>query len=226
MSFAHAGGMGDSAACLSPFFSLEGGYAMNRVNGYEYTTTTDTTTISSVEKRTQYTGRLAAGVLNMVDDQYGLTAELGWGYYGQTKLTPPVELSLLIPAALSTQYTISGFDILVGGAFIQQYYSLSLKLGALVQNMQVDNHSIVSGMTGVGIFDNKYNVTGVLPTVKFGVSYNVDANWSIVASYLLAWGATNETTITYNPATTTYDFDHNAQNPMINAGLIGIQYVV
>ena len=65
----------------------------------------------------------------------------------------------------------------------------------------------------------------VLPALKLGGAYNIDANWGITASYLFAFGASTGTTATYTPAAATnFSLDINTQNPTINAFMIGVQY--
>ena len=225
-SFVYAGEMGGASNCCSPFVSLEGGYTLNKINGYEYTTTPVTTTIESVKKSNHYTARLAAGMINMIDEDFGVTGELGWGYYGRTTLTPPVGLAITIPAALSDRYTLTGFDVLVGGAFVQPNYSLSLKVGAMIQNMQQNDSAYSSGIVSISSISTKTNETAVLPELKLGAAYNIDSNWGITGSYLFAYGATTATTINYNTALAQYALTVDTQNPMTNTLLLGIQYTV
>ncbi len=221
-SFVHAGAMGDASCTPSAFVALEGGYSWNKINGFEFTSST--TTISAVKQQNQYTVRLAAGLIHMMDDDWGLTGELGWGYYGRTTFNLPV-ISLAFPINATSKYTISGFDALIGGAFIQPYYSLSLKVGGLIQNMQQSNTASLNYLGGAYTINEKHTSAAVLPALKLGGAYNIDANWGITASYLFAFGASTGTTATYTPAAATnFSLDINTQNPTINAFMIGVQY--
>ncbi len=236
-SLIYAGGMGDNCGetGCSPaaFASVEGGYTFNKINGFEITTGTEanalTTTIDSEKKQNQYTVRIAGGLMNMIDDTFGLTGEIGWGYYGRTTFNLPT-LTIELPVNTTTKYTLYGFDALVGMAFVQPYYSLSLKIGGLVQNMQINNTATFNDpTTGLGVYtlNKKSNTTAVLPALKFGGAYHVDENWAITASWLFAFGASTGTTYTRSPAAVTnLSIDVNTQNPMTNSFMLGIQYSV
>lgn len=230
----HAGEMGDSSCAPSAFASVEGGYTYSKIDGLEFTTGTGiaatTTTISSDKQQNQYTVRLAAGLINMIDDTFGVTGELGWGYYGSTTFNLPA-LSLIVPYNVTSKYTLSGFDALIGAAFVQPYYSLSFKVGGLIQNMQVSNTSSFADLIapGIGVYtaNEKHNSTAVLPAIKLGGAYNIDNNWAITASWLFAYGASPGSTFTYTPAAVTnVTLDVNTQNPMTNSFMLGIQYSV
>ena len=225
-SFVYAGSMGeDGSSCFAPFVSLEGGYTANKINGYSFSSNVDTITYTSVKKKDQYTGRLAVGILSMMDDQFGFTGELGWGYYGRTTLTPPTGLLLTIPASVSSRYTLTGFDALLGAAYIQTYYSLFFKAGAVIQNMQ-ENSTSYPNIASIAVANIKHNSTAVLPAIKLGIGYNIDYNWTITGSYLFAYGASRSTSISYDGTADAYTLNANNQNPMMNTLMLGIQYTV
>lgn len=220
-SYIYAGGMGDANCSPSAFASVEGGYTWNKIDGFSFVT--PTTTFSAVKNQDQYTARLAAGVINMLDDEWGFTGELGWGYYGRTTFTLPVT-ALFTPVNLTSKYTLTGFDALIGLSFVQTYYTLSLKVGGMIQNMHHENTSITDNVLIVDYdLTEKSNSAAVLPVVKLGAAYNIDANWSITGSYTLTYGANNGTTITY-PAVGVPNISVNTQNPMMNTLMLGIQY--
>lgn len=219
----NAGGMGDSNCSPSAFGSIEGGYTYNRIGGFEFAT--GTTSLSSKKQQNQYTARFAAGAISMIDDSFALTGELGWGYYGRTTFNLPA-LAVALPVDISSKYTLTGFDALIGAAWIQPYYSLSFKVGGLIQNMQINNTaSFIDPALAILVANTKSNSTAVLPAVKLGAAYNVDTNWAITASWLLAFGASTGTTVTYIPATVpNFSLEVNTQNPMTNSFMLGIQY--
>lgn len=227
-SFIYAGAMGDASCAPSAFGSVEGGYTWNKIDGFDFTT--GVTTYSATKNQDQLSVRLAAGVINMLDDDFGVTGELGWGYYGRSTFDLPAA-SLFAPINATSQYTLSGFDVLIGAAYVQTYYSLSLKVGGLIQNMQQKNTLTFTDPGGlfadpaVYTFTGKHNHTAVLPAVKLGAAYNIDQNWSITGSWLFAFGATTGTTVTFTPAAiTNFAVDVNTQNPMQNTFMLGIQY--
>lgn len=224
----YAGAMGAPNCAPSAFGSIEGGYTWNKIDSLELAT--GPTTFSIDKKESPYSFRLAAGVISMMDDELGFTGELGWGYYGSTTFDFPV-ISPGYPFSASSKYTLSGFDVLVGTAYVQTYYSLSLKVGGLIQNMQhkstmtVDDTLGALGIPTVYTFTEKRNYTAVLPAVKLGAAYNVDSNWSITGSWLFAFGGTTGTTINFTPAAVNnFAVDVNSQNPMTNTFMLGIQY--
>ena len=236
-SFVQAGEMGDSSCAPSAFMSLEGGYTYNKINGIQFTTGTGTaatsTTVKAQKKQNKLTTRLAAGVISMIDDSFGVTGELGWGYYGRSTFNLPAA-SLLIPVNVTSKYTLSGFDVLIGAAFVQTYYSLSFKVGGLIQNMQINNTASLTYpapapalFAGVYTYNEKHNSTAVLPAMKLGANYNIDTNWAITASWLLAYGGSTGTKFNYTPAAVTkLALDVNTQNPMTNSFMLGFQYSI
>jgi hypothetical protein len=227
-SFIYAGAMGDASCAPSAFGSVEGGYTYNKIDGVDFTF--GTTTLSTTKNQDQLSVRLAAGVINMFDDDFGVTGELGWGYYGRTTFDLPA-VSIAAPVNATSQYTLSGFDVLIGTAYVQTYYTLSFKVGGLIQNMQQKNtftFNDTAGLLGgpaLYTFTGKHNSAAVLPALKLGGGYNIDQNWSITGSWLFAFGATTGTTFNITPAAiTNLSVDVNTQNPMQNSFMIGIQY--
>jgi hypothetical protein len=227
----HAGGMGDQSCgntgnCSAGFISLEGGYTVNTIGNYNFTLLgVGGGAFESIKTSQHYTGRLAAGMLNMMDDQVGMTGELGWGYYGRTTLNPPN----LIFGNLTIQNTLTGFDALVGIAYVQPYFSLSFKAGGLIQNMVTNTTSSTDfaallGFPATFATSTKVNQTAVLPEIKLGASYNFDSNWGLTAAFISAFGSSPKTTATFDPVSGDAVLTTNNQNPTINALLLGVQY--
>lgn len=238
-SFVYAGDMGgdcgDAGCTPTAFGVLEGGYTFNKINGVEVTTgtgtTATTTTLSAEKQQSQYTVRIAAGLINMIDDTFGFTGELGWGYYGSTTFNlPVVTLTASMPVNTTSKYTLYGLDALAGVAFVQPYYSASLKVGGLIQNMQINNTTSFIDLTsaaGTYTINKKSNSTAVLPAIKLGGAYNVDTNWAITASWLFAFGASTGTTYNFTPSqVTNFSVDVNTQNPMMHSLMLGVQYSI
>ncbi|MCL5271755.1 MAG: hypothetical protein M1486_00185 [Gammaproteobacteria bacterium] len=228
-SIIHAGGMGDSNFCCSAFMSLEGGYTLNAIDGYNFALIGTNTFITSTETDDHYSARIAAGMLNMMDDQFGVTGELGWGYYGKTTLNPSIGNVAPLPGTLTISHTLSGFDALLGVAYIQPCYSLSFKAGALIQNMQTHTTAVFAPAFALPFYDNysiKENKTAVLPEVKLGAAYNFNENWSLTGAYIFAWGSDTKTSGAFNLNTQTGSLDINNQNPTLNSLMLGVQYTV
>jgi hypothetical protein len=221
-SLVHAGGMGGQSNCCSGFVAFEGGYTVNSIGNYNFTLIGTGLELSSIKKSQHYTGRLAVGMINMMDDNFASTAELGWGYYGRTSLNP----SFLGYGNLTIKRTITGFDALVGVAFIQPNYSLSFKAGALIQNMTTQTSATLSDLNFpfFNTYNSKENQTAALPEIKLGAAYNIDNNWSLTAAYLFALGSSSKTTGTFNVNTSRSTISTNSLNPTINSLLLGIQF--
>ncbi len=221
-SLAHAGSMGGEIT-NSGFLAIEGGYAVNSIKNYDFAIIGDNTAITSIKSNQNYVGRIGAGMLFMMDEQFGITSELGWGYYGKTTLKPATGIF----DDITIKYTISGFDALIGIAYIQPSFSLSLKAGALIQNMQKQTNAIVNDMLlfpDVFSFNSKSVQTAALPEIKLGASYNIDSNWSITGAYVFAAGSTPRLSGTFNVNTLNATLISNTQNTTLNVGLLGIQY--
>lgn len=222
-----AGAMGavDQAVCLKSFLAAEGGYTWSQTNGYNLSITGYDTRFVSQEKMSGATGRLSAGLIRQIDD-LGLSAEVGFGYYGSVTSTPSLTVlggALALPN-VSNKSTLSGLDVLVGIAYIDQDYSYSLylKAGGLVENMSTNFNT---SLTTLDISESG-NITAALPEIKVGGAYEFDENWSLTASYLHAFGSSPTTHGTINLTTLNTHLNANTQNPSINSVLVGIQYVI
>ncbi|MFA6302252.1 MAG: hypothetical protein WC627_03855 [Legionella sp.] len=218
----HAGAMGDSDSpfCLATFIGLEGGYSNNTIDGYDLTATGLGTIFTPTKTNTGYTGRLSVGVSNRIDEWAG-SGEIGWGYYGRTTL------SALDPfdfAALSNEYTLTGFDILAGVAWVPSNLSVYLKGGAMIQNMSTKfnaNFDLASNFLTL-----EENKTAVLPEIKFGGAYNFSDNWAITAAVQYVFGATVKTTGNIDFIGDTSDLTINNRNTSIGTVLVGLQYSI
>ena len=223
----HAGAMGaaDSVPCLSSFFLLEGGYAENQLKGYDYSLTGMNGHLKSKEKNTNYAGRLGAGMLRAVTEEFAVSSEIGYGIYGRTKHTP----SAIDPAYLNVQNTINGFDALAGIAYTDIDWSIFLKAGALVETRTTKTTSdftVFNLPLVVAVFNETVHHTAVLPEIKIGGAYNFDPNWAVTLAYLHAFGASPKTTGDINVTTNKITFNNDQLNPSVDAVLVGIQVTV
>jgi len=218
----HAGGMGDQLNTISGFAALEGGYSFNSIDNYNYTLIGVNNALTSTKSSEHYAVRLAGGMMFMMDEQFAMTSELGWGYYGRTTLDP----AFTGFGNLTIESSINGFDALLGIAFVQPSYSLSLKAGALIQNVRTETTVSTTALAFplVDTFTLKSNQTGVLPEIKLGASYNFDNNWSITGAYMYALGTTQQTNGSLDVNTLRATLNSNTRNPTLNTVLLGIQY--
>lgn len=220
-------GCGGSSACGTAFVALEGGYTTNTINGYNLSITGLNTVITSTKKIQGETVRLSAGMIAAMDEQFAVTGEVGWGYYGRTSMTPTVG-GIIVPGTFAISHTLTGFDALVGAVYTQPSYNLFFKAGALIQNMQTSTNANFTAFVfpDVNTLKEEYNNTAVLPEIKLGGAYNFNENWALTAAYMFALGASPKTTGDFNVNTGTSSLSINTQNPTINSLLLGVQYTV
>lgn len=225
-AFAYAGDMGEdpSMCCVTTFFSLEAGYTKTNIEGFNIDLI-GVGTLAPVNSKKGYTARLAAGVLDKLYDEWGISGELGWGYYGRTSNNSSL---LSTDFYLANSYTVSGFDLLVGVSYMQPSFDLFLKAGALVQTLSVSTTLEVASFDGAAFSSlaTQSNKTGVLPEVKIGGAYNFNDNWSLTAAYAYAFGSTLKFTGTLDTLGNLTNVAINNQNPTLSTILVGIQYTV
>jgi hypothetical protein len=222
----HAGGMGDVGNCSTAFIGLEGGYTTANISNYNFAF--GDIALDSVRKNQNYSGRVYAGMINMFDEQFGVTGEIGWGYYGRVTLSPDFTA---FPAGFADigddftlQHTLTGFDALFGVNWVQSGFGLSFKAGAMIQNLQRETNLVLfldPDVFPIAAYNEKENRTGVLPEIRIGASYSFDSNWAITAAYQLAWGATPKTSALFND-TGALSLVTNNLNPTLNSFLLGV----
>lgn len=221
----HAGAMGaaESVPCLSSFFLLEGGVAGNQLKGYDYSLTGMDGRLKSQEKNTNYAGRLSAGMLRAVTEEFAVSSEIGYGIYGSTKHTP----NTVGLANLNVQHTMNGFDALAGVAYTDIDWSIFLKAGALVETRTTKTTSDLTSLLPLElVYKETVHHTAVLPEIKIGGAYNFDSNWAVTLSYLHAFGTNTKATGNINVTNQTITFNNDQQNPSVDAVLLGIQVMV
>lgn len=227
-SFVHAGTMGPvtAAPCLTSFLALEGGYTWNEIKNYHFNLIGLDSSFYSHQNNNGFSGRLSAGIIRPIKDQFALSSEIGYGYYGRTKLNPRATGVLAgVPGNLHIKNTLSGFDALVGVAYTTTDYSLFLKAGALVQNWTRKTNADFSTL-GLSTFNTSTNHTAVLPELKVGGAYNIDNNWALTASYLHAFGENPRATGNLDINTLNTSLRINTQNPSIDSVMLGVQYSI
>lgn len=223
-SFTYAGMMGEGEApyCLSTFFLIEGGYSDNTIESYNLNIANVDTPFTPTESSSQIAGRVAVGVSNKIDE-FGVTGEIGWGYFGDTTVTATSPFG---NATLSNKYTIYGFDILAGVAWVPSNFTLFVKGGALIQTMSVTSTATFTGMAVANSLSIDHSKTEVMPEIKAGGLYSFADNWAISASVLYAVGSNTKTSGTIDLAGNMTNININARNPSIAAVFVGLQYSI
>lgn len=220
-SVAYSGAMGDRMLqSYKAFILAEGGYTWNPIQGLDLN-------ISEVgglfSKKTNQGGsaRVALGSLHALRPHFSLSGELGWGYYGKTTIQPiPTGSLALNPFNIVMEHTLSGFDVLAGIVYDQPRYNLFLKAGGLIQN---DLTNLTLQVPSIASLDLRNNYVQAMPTLKVGGSYLMNEYWSIVASYMHAFGTGPNIKVNVS---TLANLELGARNSSLNVALGGIQFTI
>ncbi|HVT62498.1 MAG TPA: hypothetical protein VHD33_03310 [Legionellaceae bacterium] len=222
---AEAGTMGPVAynPHFVPFFSGEASHnwyqLMNDPLGVNTTTTNG------------WGGRAAAGLINQIRENFGLSLEAGYGYYGKitSNESGTVSTSLVTASgSASAVNQILGADVLAGLIYSFNQYDLFLKGGFMVESSWV-NATASGSASLLGTALGGYQIarttsTAALPEIKVGGNYNLNENWGLTVSYMHVFGA-NSTGSTGSFSTLTdISGSVNAQPPTMNSILFGAYY--
>lgn len=238
-TFIHAGTMGaaEAPAPISSFLSVEGGYTWNQIGNNRFTITGIPGDLHSKESNNGGTGRIGAGLMRRINDNIGLSGEIGYGYYGKTTsgaASALAEILTSIDTRADISNTITGFDALAGIAYINPEYNYNLyfKVGAMIQNVNIKNTlhgdigALVSRAPAVRVIFSSTQ-TAALPELKVGGGYSLNSNWSLTASYLRVFGSSPSVNGNVNMSgNRVFDISFNSKNPTINTALLGIQYSI
>lgn len=240
----YAGEMGDVASSrFRPFISGEGSYTWPQIDGYKLNVVS-LATVTSVTINQGWGGRAAIGGLYAMNDRYAVSAEMGWGYYGNTKLEPHIVApsgDQIIPKSKTVGLGMDtyGLDILAGIYYTQPKFDLFFKAGALFENIQMNGsitpgtllrnnprakHFIIDGTPSI-IAVNR-SAPAILPEIKLGGAYHLTNNWAITASWMHAFGgefSLQAPSMNFNP-TQIGNVTVEAHNPTLNTVLFGLEY--
>jgi hypothetical protein len=223
-TLAQAGDMGDMGSmCINSFAAIEVGYSKTTIDGFSVNFPNSTLILAPTSSTKGESLRLSAGVLNKVYDQMGISAELGYGYYGRTSANTNEANTVTY---FSNGYSISGLDALVGVAYVQPSFNLFFKLGAMIENLSYTSNAYILPTDGSPLitFSNASNTTEALPEIKIGGTYNFNDNWGLTLSYFHVFGSTVESSATLNADGDLINAINNSQNPSLNTVLVGLQY--
>jgi len=229
---AHAGTMGPAdLPSTGAFIAGEGGYTWNKNKGTDVN-------LLGIESLTSHfnnqggSGRLSIGLLKYLRDSYGMSAELGWGYYGSSKVTLQQTGPAILPAATdfggyTTKSSYDGLDLLVGLVYQQPSFGLFAKVGALMENVHFRNQADLADLTGgimTGNINSRENRTEALPELKLGLSYRLLSRLSLIGSWSHAFGSSPHLGVSLNPGPSLIAINQNQKNPTLDIALLGLQY--
>jgi hypothetical protein len=170
------------------FVSAEGGYSWNYVGSTNVTYTNSRTGASFSGSPTKSnsggTGRLAFGAIHYSPSNPNLsyTGEIGWGYYGKTNFTTPMNI-------LSSTNYMYGADLLVGVDYqFVPAFDAFFKLGGLLENVRMVRNVNLTAL-GNSVIDNETTtVSSVIPELKIGGTYDFTNCWGLSLAYMHAFG--------------------------------------
>ncbi len=219
---AYAGTMGAVADTpwATPYFGGEALYAWNGINGYNINGNPP-----SVSKN-GWGGRLSVGINHPYTEKVSLNAEVGGGYYGNTR-------SNVAASGIFGNYNITGYDFLFGGSYHFQSFDLFGDIGFMAQtlfaSMLRDQAKQFVGGGITGRIRQHASATEVLPEIKVGGLYNVTDNVALTLAYTYVFGSTvsgelNTSSATAPPSFFTAYGASTARNPSLSTILFGLRY--
>ena len=167
-------------------------------------------------------------------DRFAYSGEVGWGYYGHTKMSAKYAGSPT-PEQIASGLDIGsvnmdqwGFDVLVGLLYTQPKYDLFFKAGALFQNSRVSAQDIAVNDTGTSVSFNN-TIPEVLPEIKLGGAYHVTDKLLATLSWMHAFGGTFniDAPITESSSVRTLALSNaltSWQSPVLNSVMFGLEY--
>lgn len=227
-----AGTMGpvSTAEPFHPFIGIEGGYTINQVKTGQICVSNVTNVANTAEASTNTknggTVRGSVGLVKAVSELFSMTGEIGWGYYGENKVS-------FVNDSISSRSTQSGFDILAGLVYNQPKYDLFFKGGALIANSSGNFYFnsrstsfLADKPTGTTILQGNLNSTQALPELKLGGSYLLFQKLALTASWSHAFGYNNRLIISESGSSLGNDvtITGNLQNPTLDIFMLGLQY--
>ena len=229
----YAGSMGQvdaaSRSGFTPFIGLEGDVTWNN---------TEAATIFNKAPSVTYQrwgGRGSLGVTHPFRNNFSLSSEMGWGYYGHTKSTNAgVSPGGIASLSVTNNSDIYGFDLLVGAMYNYNQTDLFVKVGAMAENRRfrgdVNSSVVTSTFSRASSFSVSNTQTNVYPEIKAGGIYNVNENLGLTLAYMHVFGenSLNSTVHGTYPNTTTTPTTLNSSasigDPSLNSILFGVVY--
>lgn len=220
------------------FIALEGGYSHSKTDGVQLNVINlfdveNFLSVTSNSENSRFGARIALGAVKQLCELWGLSAEMGWGYYGRTRF--PLSSSGFLTEfldfnAIHVKSSLNGFDLLAGIVFTQTCYELYFKAGALIQNahteFNVDRTQFFAPVQAglLGNVNIKANHTEALPEIKLGGAYYFYDNWAITASWTHVFGTRTKMPINIDPSSTELIIPINTRNTTLDIAMLGLQY--
>ena len=221
------GAVSDVSLGYAPFLSLETQFAAS-------------TAIAAKDLKNQpWGGRVAAGVSHPYRENLAVSAEMGWNYFG-TVSTNTIALSgqgsdtnYSYNFPFSCHLSISGPDLLVGLSYRYKQVDLFLKAGTLFERVIYTAH-IPNETLDVLASGYTVNVSGAgqivipvmetLPEIKVGFSYDLPRNWSVLFSYMHAFGSMPKLDIGATSTSAQVNWDANTPALTLDVFALGLKY--
>ncbi len=238
----HAGGMGAVASSkpfITPFLGAEAAYTWSGIDGYNINVVNEG--LFTNEKTNQgWGGRISAGLLDKVSEQFSASAEMGWAYYGRVVLKPKFIVNTgvaVTPTSNTSQSNMDqyGLDLLAGIVYTKPKYDLFFKAGALFENLRINakldlSQIVAQSPTLVSQWDGptalRLNFPQVLPEIKLGGAYHITETTLATVSWMHAFGSTfsvEAPSMHFNP-TRVGNLTLNLQSPTLNSVMFGLEY--
>lgn len=219
-SASYAGSMGTvtKTRCSAPYLGFEGSYTWNAQRSNHLNNS------FSYDNEQQWGGRFSVGIVRPVKDRLSFTGEFGGGYYGSTNMKNPST------GVASLNYSIDGYDFLVGALYNFNQFDVFGSVGIMAQNYRrkstVDLGQAVKGGLFSGMMSVREVDTEVLPEVKVGGLYNINDNLGISLAYMHVFGSSRVNNYTINATSSSIRLNGNfdIQNPTLNSILLGLRY--
>jgi hypothetical protein len=228
MSTAHAGSMGPVTSVqpnYTPFVSAEGSYTWSSFMP---------SSAVSVKSTDPWGGRLAVGVNRPWNDNWGLSFETGYGYYGNASNVASMTGGNTLGSGtinVTNKIDVLGADILAGLSFTHNQFDLFAKAGMMVQTLW-EKGTAQTNMSMLSVINVASNVvyrdaqTAVLPEIKVGGNYNFNEAMGLSLAYMHVFGSSQNGAAMSVPAgeISPISMKVNMQPVILNAIMLGIHY--
>ena len=224
----YAGDMGPKTPPTSmPYFAGEASYNWRQIDGPRLNG------FSPARNNQNWGGRISGGILHFNSNNFGVTGEIGGGYYGSTKLA-------ITPLATSAKLSVDGYDALIGILYKLtnteklEKFDVFAKIGFMAQNLRINAQQTNLQLTNGGALisgstNNKSITIAMLPEVRVGTIYNARDDLGITLTYMHAFGS-NFSSNTTKAATFGQGIVTNQvadiQNPSLDSIMLGLRYYV
>ena len=200
-----------ATAASGIYFAGEAGYAQRSGMPDKSTSTVFGSTITSKKEDDQnLAGRIAIGYNYDISSTFGLGAEVGYGYYGETRYAKE--------AFLNGNYKATAWDLLAVGTWhITNKWDLIGKGGLAYETLRDDDDQLL---------DFGDHADKVVPMIALGTAYNITPNFAATLTYYHLFGdkVTLDNNWGNNYTVNNKSYGGKEQVPSINALFLGLKY--